>query len=173
MANIEKENLLTQEYVKELFDYRDGFLYWKVSRTVAVKVGMLAGTENPGKYGKRRKIGVYPFKKKIYASRIIFLWHYGWMPEFIDHEDGDPENNLINNLRPATKRQNNTNCKSLKGSSSKYLGVSYLRGKWQAKISFNYKQIYLGFYVNEIEAAKAYNVAAIKYHGEFANLNII
>jgi len=174
MANINKETLLTQEYVKELFDYKDGYLYWKVSRTVAVKAGMLAGTENDGKYGKRRKIGVYPFGK-LYASRLIYLWHHGWMPEFIDHEDTNPENNKIDNLRPATKRQNNTNCKSAKGSSSKYLGVSLHKktGRWMASIGLGYKKIYLGLHDTEELAALAYNKEAKNINGEFAYINLI
>ncbi len=175
MTNITKETILTQEYVKSLLDYRDGFLYWKISRTRAVKVGMLAGTINPGKQGNRRKIGVYPFKKKLYASRIIYLWHFGWLPEFIDHKDRNPENNRIENLRPATKSQNSKNCTSVKNSSSIYLGVSFHKqhSKWQAKIYVNGRQVYLGIYINEKDAALAYNEAAIKYNGEFASLNIV
>lgn len=176
MANIQKELLLTQEYIKEIFDYRDGFLYWKISRTVAIKVGQLAGTENLGKDGiGRRKIGLYPFKKKLYASRIIYLWHHGRLPEFIDHKDRDPENNLIDNLRPATKAENCTNVKSAKNSSSKYLGVSWHKQskRWTANGSLKGKRKYLGIYDTEIEAALAFNVHAKLHYGEFANLNII
>lgn len=173
MANIAKESLLTQEYVKELFDYKDGFLYWKISRTAAVKVGMLAGTVNHGKQGNRRKIGVAPFSKKLYASRVIYLWHHGWLPDFIDHEDNNPENNLIGNLRPATRQQNSYNCSKVKGSSSRFLGVAFhkMTGKWQAKASMNGRPKYLGLYISEIDAAIAYNKHAKEYYGEFANIN--
>lgn len=166
---------LTQELVKELFDYRDGFLYWKISRTVRIKVGDLAGTENPGKQGKRRKIGIYPFNKKFYASHIIYIYHHGELPEFIDHKDRNPENNIIENLRKATKSQNSKNCTSVKNSSSKYLGVSYHKqsGKWQAKGTLEGKPKYLGLYVLEKDAAVAYNEFAKIHYGEFANLNII
>ena len=40
-----------------------------------------------------------------------------------------------------------------------------------AKIMVNYKSIYLGTFENKLDAAMAYNVAALKYHGEFARLN--
>jgi hypothetical protein len=40
-----------------------------------------------------------------------------------------------------------------------------------ARIGFEKKEIHLGYFRSEIEAAKAYDRAAIKYHGEFASLN--
>lgn len=173
MANI-NERLLTKELIRELFEYKDGFLYWKIRRTNAINVGDKAGTENPGKYGKRRKIGIGKLGK-FYASRLIYLYHNSIIPDIIDHIDGNPENNLIENLRPATKRQNNVNCRSSIGSSSKYLGVSFHKKtkKWQAKCSVNGKGKYLGIFKTEEEAAECYNKNAIIYYGEFANLNII
>jgi hypothetical protein len=56
---------------------------------------------------------------------------------------------------------------------SKYKGVcpTNRNRPWQARIKVNGKTINLGTYKTEIEAAKAYDVAAKKYHGEFANLN--
>lgn len=93
----------------------------------------------------------------------------------VDHVDGNGLNNQRSNLRICTHAQNMANKKSKKNGTSKYLGVhktpSY--GKWQAKIKHDKKRIYLGSFKNEIEAALAYNEAAIKIHGEFAKLNII
>jgi hypothetical protein len=56
---------------------------------------------------------------------------------------------------------------------AKYLGVWRSGERFKACIRFNGKQIFLGRYKDEIDAAKAYNEAAIKYHGEFANPNIL
>jgi hypothetical protein len=59
--------------------------------------------------------------------------------------------------------------------SSKYKGVHYIKKKkmYRARIGINYKQISLGCFATELEAAKAYNEAATKYFGAFAQLNDI
>lgn len=93
----------------------------------------------------------------------------------VDHADGNGLNNQRLNLRKCSYSQNNANLKSRKNASSKFLGVSWSSKylKWRATIQKNYKSKSLGFFENEIDAAKAYNIEAKKLHGEFANLNII
>lgn len=168
MANIE----LTQELVRELFDYKDGFLYWKVDRR-KTKIGDIAGYILLNKGEKRRYIGI--LYNGYYASRIIFLWHKGYLPDYVDHIDRDTLNDKIENLRAASASQNSYNTKSHNDSFSKYKGVTLKKstGRYGANISSNKKYISLGYYKTEEEAALAYNKAAVKYHGEFANLNII
>jgi len=58
---------------------------------------------------------------------------------------------------------------------SLYKGVSFniRQKKYVATISVNKKRLFLGYYSNEVDAVKAYNESAIKYYGEFANLNVI
>lgn len=93
----------------------------------------------------------------------------------VDHKDHNGLNNQRENIRNSTKRQNGCNKNSRKNSSSKYLGVCRHKatGKWRATIKDNSKQFSLGFYESEEMAALAYNEAAIRIHGEFANLNNI
>jgi hypothetical protein len=94
----------------------------------------------------------------------------------VDHKDHNGLNNQKCNVRNCTNAQNSKNrTKSKSQSSSKYIGVIY-RGdvsSWQASIRVNYVLINLGFFKTQNEAAEAYNKAAIKYFGEFANLNTI
>lgn len=99
-----------------------------------------------------------------------------------DHIDHDGLNNQRSNLRIATHSQNMWNTKSLKNSSSKYLGVFKRISdtkRYGTRISYlvyicrDYKSKYLGTFKNEIRAAIAYDKSAIILHGEFANLNIL
>lgn len=126
--------------------------------------------------GVRRSISKNNKKHTIYIHRIIMeLEGHNIRNKVIDHIDGNPLNNQINNLRLATRHENNMNLKLRKNSKTGYKGVIYISKskKWRARISFNYKTIHLGCFSNKIDAIKAYNIAAMKYFGEFARLNII
>lgn len=91
----------------------------------------------------------------------------------IDHRDGNGLNNQRSNLRPATPRQNNHNLRKKLGTSSQYKGVYWHKRdkKWMARVKDNGRTYYLGHFVNEQDAARAYDAAAISRFGEFANLN--
>jgi hypothetical protein len=92
----------------------------------------------------------------------------------VDHRNGDTLDNRRDNLRPATHSQNQFNkAKTTEKTSSRFIGV-YLEkhsGLWGAKISRQGKSIWLGRFKSELDAAKVYDEAAKKYHGEFARLN--
>tara|TARA_R110002020_G_C16304103_1_gene773315 strand:+ start:2706 stop:3209 length:504 start_codon:yes stop_codon:yes gene_type:complete len=161
---------LTQELVKRSFDYKeDGNLIWiKKEHNSPIKIGDIAGSVNDIGYviigfnGKNHK-----------AHRLIFLWHKGYLPAFIDHKE--TLSNRIQNLRECTRQENGRNRKSHKGSSSIYKGVSLNKksNKWHAQTQVNNKRIYLGRYDDEKQAAIAYNNYAKENFGEFARLNII
>lgn len=94
----------------------------------------------------------------------------------VDHKDMNPKNNCKSNLRVCTRQQNNCNTKSEADSvHSKYKGVTIhnASGLYQVRVVKNKKVMYNGYFKDELEAAKAYNEAALKYHGDFARLNII
>lgn len=94
----------------------------------------------------------------------------------VDHIDHNGLNNQRENLRACTNAENSCNQRKRR-SASKYKGVYHdrraLARPWQASIKYNYRRIFLGYYVSEEAAAFAYNAAAKKYHGRFARLNEI
>jgi hypothetical protein len=151
-----------REKVKELFDYRDGKLFWRESRA-NVKVGAEAGYLRRDGYRQIKVDG-----KNYYTHRLIFLYHHGYIPEFLDHKDGSRLNNRIENLRPATKSQNNANSKARK-SVTGFKGVSANGKRFLARIKKDGRDIYLGTFDTPEEANAAYLTAAKFIHGEFAN----
>lgn len=135
------------------------------------------------------KWSVYVDKKTVYArrttqedgSRYTVSMHRFIMgitdPKIeVDHHDHDGLNCQRLNLRVATRSQNIANCrKTINGTSSRYKGVSWYKstGKFQAKIAVNGKQIHLGYFEDQTEAALVYNAAALHHFQEFAYLNQI
>jgi hypothetical protein len=93
---------------------------------------------------------------------------------YVDHRNHNGLDNRRENLRACTLSQNSCNQHiQIRPKSSQYKGVCWdnKRNKWRALIAVNRKRIYLGWFTSEIEAAKAYDQAAVKHHGEFAYVN--
>lgn len=87
----------------------------------------------------------------------------------VDHIDGDSLNNQRSNLRMCDTSQNMCNTKPY--NNRRWKGVYKHNNKWKALLRSNGKIVYLGLYSTPEEAAKAYDVAALEYHGEFARIN--
>jgi hypothetical protein len=106
---------------------------------------------------------------KISLHRLIIGAKPG---EITDHIDQDKLNNRLSNLRIVTNRENKLNSNFIKGI-SRFRGVSQSPNhkKWRARITNEGKTVWLGTFDDEIEAAMAYNEAAIRLHGDFAQLN--
>ena len=87
-----------------------------------------------------------------------------------DHKDHNPLNNRKCNLRPATSQENNRNKGKSKNNTSDVAGVYWdnQKNKWKATIWINYKNKYLGRYLDKDDAIRARLKAEAKYYGEFA-----
>lgn len=110
-------------------------------------------------------------RKNIYLHRLIMNQPKVFV---VDHINGDKLDNRKSNLRLCTVAENVRNRKMHSTNSCDFKGVRLLpkgKKKYAAKICVNYKQLHLGCFSTPEEAARAYNEAAIKYHGEFARLN--
>jgi len=156
---------LSKEMLNELFEYRDGEIYYKVSRS-RNKAGEKAGTLCNKKYYRVKIDG------KVYLNhRIIFMMHYGYLPKEIDHIDGNKLNNKIENLRPASHAENQWNTKKRKDSNANVKGVSWHKKNkmWNVKINCNNNRYNIGYF-KDLELAELVAIEARnKYHGEFAN----
>ena len=91
----------------------------------------------------------------------------------VDHKSGDGLDNRRSNLRSATRSQNQANKFKKENTSSRFKGVYQRRNyrRFRAHIRVHGEEIHVGDFDSEIEAARAYDAAARKYHGEFARLN--
>lgn len=153
--------LPTLERLKELLEYNpDGSLTWKQKRSRKMTAKAQAGCINARKY----------FTMKIdytqyLVHRIIWKIHYGTEPEYIDHINGNPSDNRIENLRAATCSQNNANRKS-KGYRDK--SCEGRSKPYQAFLKVDGKNIHLGYFHCPLMAHLEYQKAHIKQYKEFS-----
>jgi hypothetical protein len=91
----------------------------------------------------------------------------------VDHKNRNKMDNTRENLRVCTKQENCCNRSKRRGSSSRFIGVSYWKegDKWESRIGIHGKRTRLGIFKEEVEAARAYDYRAVELAGEFAKLN--
>ena len=125
---------------------------------------------NHGGYYAAKKIDKYPHQKALFMHRKITNCPEGLQVDHINHNTLD---NRRCNLRICTHAENQHNRKPQAGGSSQYKGVCWNKQhkKWVVRITLNGKEMYLGYFNDEIEAAKEYDRAAKELFGKFAYLN--
>lgn len=108
----------------------------------------------------------YAISSKIRMHRIIMNCKKG---EEIDHKDGNGLNNRKSNLRFCNQSENMSNTGLKKTNTSGFKGVSFCKNynNWDARITFNNRQICLGKFDTPEEAADAYIVKARELQGDF------
>lgn len=164
--SIPKMRQWTQEEVMEDFSYgTDGHLVWNHGP----RRGKVAGWTDAQGYLLIRYKGVL-----VRAHNLVWLLYYGAWPTFeIDHINNNTSDNTIFNLRSSDRMSNGANQKLQTRRAGKFKGVYENASGYYVKIKRNGKQVYVGSYKTEAQAAKAYNEAAIFMFGEFAKLNDI
>ena len=155
---------LTQDLLHELFEYRDGDLIRKVSTSSNAPAGGVAGYVHATGYRKIQING-----KRYYAHRLVFLMHHGYLPQFIDHIDNNRSNNRIENLRPATRGENQWNQAIASCNTSGFKGVFWHKEaqKWYARVEKDSKKHWGGLHDTPEEANEAAITLREKLHGEF------
>jgi hypothetical protein len=114
-------------------------------------------------------------EKKCYIHRLVLQTFLPIEDKMdCDHRNHIKNDNRLVNLRWATNSENARFQKKREGLTSQYIGVSWYKrnNKWQTKCNLNGKTIYIGYFDDEREAAKAYNEFIIKHNlQDFAILN--
>ncbi len=160
---------MTPDELKKELEYRaDGTLWWRTSKQ-GRDTYKPAGTPDKDGYTKITING------KVYrAHHLVYMYHGLAAEPMLDHINGDPSDNRIENLRPVNVMLNGANRAVNKNSSTGYRGVrKEPKGKYGAGIRSEGVFTWLGTFDNPESAAKAYNEAALRAWGEYARLNII
>ncbi len=166
-------------------DFNAGKLYWRERTPDMFEDGMYAAarrckawnskfagkedfTSTNGRGYRRGSV----FGRRYLTHRVIWLMYTGaWPVEHLDHINGDPLDNRIENLREATSAENQWNQGVRKTNRSGFKGVHWHkdRRKWAAKIRKDGKTKHLGLFTCPKEAHAAYCKAAKEMHGEYSN----
>lgn len=143
------------------YDTNTGELFNRVRRNARSREFSRVGWVNDSGYLITTIAG-----KKFRVHHIVWAMHFGCIPDGqeIDHINRVRHDNRIENLRLATRHEQNLNL-SKRASKSEVTGVVFNAKdkRWQAQIGFNGKHIYLGQFKEKSSAISARKLAEIRY----------
>lgn len=159
------DKIITQEFLQKMYEYRNGVLY-RIPQTKRCKSNLIAGHQRKDGYSR-----VSINNKYYYVHRLIYMMFHGEMPIQIDHIDGNPSNNKIENLRKADNTKNSFNKNLYKSNTSGVKNVYWDKNckKWAVLIQAFGKKKYLGLFKDLELAGLVAEEARNKYHKEYAN----
>jgi hypothetical protein len=155
--------MLTQQQVAELFEYRDGGLYYRVTRG-----GNVAGS----RAGTLQQIGyrqVMVAKKKYYEHRVIYLLCHGVWPDEIDHINGVKFDNRIENLRSCGSSENKYNLCGRSATGVKGVYFDKRRDRYYVELTACGRRTRAGSFASLEEATSVVQNLRVAQHGVFAN----
>lgn len=157
-----------KELWKQVYDYKDYFVS-NLGRIKSLNKVLKQQTNEKG----YKKVNVRKNKKgKTYRVQVLVWDHFGnkerKLKEHIDHIDRNKENNSIENLQLLDNRLNNIKRRFKENNSSKYMGVHYdkYHKKYVSQIRINNKNVHLGKFDNEIDAALCYEKELLKIYSK-------
>jgi hypothetical protein len=158
---------IIQETVQALFEYRDGDLHWKARPPNLAVCGTVAGYRNTKDSYWRVVI-----KGSMYLKhRLVFLYHYGHLPKYIDHINGNRADNRIENLRLASRAENARNARLPCHNTSGIKGVCKPKKdkNWTCSLRTNKKLKIVGGFETKELAQEFMELWRETAHGQFAN----
>jgi hypothetical protein len=158
--------MITQEEVRKLFTYKDGWLYW--NKQINSSRGKYTIGDRAGKQHSAGYVQICLNHKLYLAHRLIFLYHHGHLPSLLDHINGDKTDNRIENLRVATPAQNRFNSGLCVRNKTGYKNVLKNRNKWKVVFRIDGVDKYFGTYTDVHEAGKVAERIRKDLHKEFA-----
>jgi hypothetical protein len=157
--------MIDKNEIIRLFDYKEGNLHWKIKSSNGIKIGKKCGSIDKNGYV------IISFKKQRYrAHRLIFMMFNGYVPDVIDHINGNRSDNRIENLREATAVQNMQNTRISKLNKSGVKNVHWMkdRKKWKVSLKVNKTIVDIGSF-KDLELAELVAIEAReKFHQQFA-----
>jgi hypothetical protein len=156
--------MINQQLVLDLFEIKNGDLVWKNHKYKSLN-GKIVGTKTTNGYIRTEING-----KKYLNHWIIYLMHHGYIPEFIDHINGNRSDNRIENLRKANVIENQQNSKIKNTNKSGVKGVSWHKPlkKWYVQLRINGSVRNFGYYHDLLCAKFVSETMRYKYHNQFA-----
>ena len=175
---------MEQTIINEVWRSVDGYMNYQVSNIGRVRnatTGKMMKLTDNGRGYLRLTLTNHEGQKPFCIHQLV-------AQEFLEKPVGDGEvyevdhinrnklDNQVCNLRYVTRSQNNINRSKpirKRTTSSQYKGVSLVKktGKWKAQINIDGKNVYIGLFISEQEAAMAYDLKAQEVHSKFAVLN--
>lgn len=162
-----------QKTARELWEYRDGHLYWRESgrgRDIDKPAG---GPSAPNGQWQLRIDG-----RMSLLHKLVYLYHHGTVPRYIRHINGDLLDNRIENLEPMdpnTPKGGKGRGRSGRKNSTGYRGVcKYFRDgktRYVAQIRNGYKTEHILETLDVVAAAKAWDRRAMELGYDKSLLN--
>lgn len=168
--------MLDQKTLHEIFEYREGELYWKVKAKSSINIGDKLNCSHRNSsndvYHKYVTTNRINGKKQCYSlARLIYIMFFNQDYMVFQYTDGNHMNTKIENLTPTNRSFIHTKAALSKNNTTGYKGVHYCatHQKWIARIGKNHKRIFLGSFDNVEQAVNYRKRAEKELYGEFAN----
>lgn len=157
----------TPEFLRDnlRYDPNTGEFTWRVNRGAHGKKGAVAGSPEPATgYWRVGFCGRRHLAHRLAIYYVTGIWPEGW----VDHRNGDGQDNRLSNLRECTPAENLQNVIARKPNNpSGHVGVSWstTKKRWHARIGVSMATVHLGYFGNLEDAKAAYLKAKTRYHG--------